>query len=130
LSVRVPGGTGRRRRHYRITPEGERALAAWLAEPTSDIPQVRSLGLLKLYFGQLADPEDLVALARAQQAMHRERQDFLGAMLERLRARGRPWQLAVGRLMRDAERAMIDNWAQVERSAEDAAAGRERRSSA
>jgi hypothetical protein len=90
---------------------------------------VRSLGLLNLYFGQLADPEDLVALARAQQAMHRERQDFLGAMLERLRARGRPWQLAVGKLMRDAERAMIDNWAQVERAAEDAT-GRGRRSSA
>jgi DNA-binding PadR family transcriptional regulator len=120
---------GRRRRHYRITPKGEKVLAAWLAEPTSEIPQVRSLALLKLYFGQLADPGDLVALARAQQAMHRERQDFLGAMLERLRARGRPWQLAVGQLMRDAERAMIDNWAQVERAAEDAA-GRERRSSA
>jgi len=43
-------------------------------------------------------------------------------MLERLRARGRPWQLAVGKLMRDAERAMADNWAQVERAAEDAAA--------
>ena len=52
-------------------------------------------------------------------------------MLERLRARGRPWQLAVGRLMRDAERAMADNWAQVERAAEDAAAAdRQRRSSA
>jgi PadR family transcriptional regulator, regulatory protein AphA len=121
--------TGRRRRHYRITPQGQQALAAWLAEPTSDVPQVRSLGLLKLYFGQLAHPEDLAALARAQQAMHRERQEFLGAMLERLRARGRPWQHAVGKLMRDAERAMIDNWAQVERAAEDAAK-REQRSSA
>jgi len=51
-------------------------------------------------------------------------------MLERLRARGRPWQLAVGKLMRDAERAMADSWAQVERTVEDAAADRERRSSA
>ena len=60
-----------------------------------------------------------------------ERYAFLGAMLERLRARGRPWQHAVGKLMRDAERAMIDNWAQVERAAENAAAAdRERRSSA
>ena len=47
-------------------------------------------------------------------------------MLERLRARGRPWQHAVGKLMHDVERAMIDNWAQVERAAEDAAAGRGR----
>ena len=122
--------TGRRRRHYRVTAEGEKALAAWLAEPTSEMPQVRSLAMLKLYFGQLAHPEDLVALARAQQAMHLERQEFLGAMLERLRARDRPWQLAVGTLMRDAEEAMADNWAQVERAAEDAAADRPRRSSA
>jgi PadR family transcriptional regulator, regulatory protein AphA len=123
--------TGRRRRHYRVTAEGEKALAAWLAEPTSEVPQMRSLALLKLYFGQLAHPEDLAALARAQQAMHRERQEFLGGMLERLRARDRPWQVAVGKLMRDAERAMADNWAQVERVAEDAAAAdRQRRSSA
>jgi hypothetical protein len=61
--------------------------------------------------------------------MHRERQEFLGGMLERLGARDRPWQLAVGRLMRDAEQAMLDNWAQVERAAEDAA-DREQRSSA
>ena len=123
--------TGRRRRHYRIGAEGENALAAWLAEPTSEDPQYRSLGLMKLYFGQLAHPADLAALARAQQAMHQERQEFLGAMLARLRARERPWQHAVGKLIRDAERAMADNWAQVERAAEDAAAAdRERRSSA
>jgi PadR family transcriptional regulator, regulatory protein AphA len=123
--------TGRRRRHYRVTAEGEKALAAWLAEPTSETPQIRSLALLKLYFGQLTDPGNVAALARAQQAMHQERQEFLRAMLERLRARERPWQHAVGRLMGDAERAMADNWAQVERAAEDAAAaGRERRSSA
>jgi PadR family transcriptional regulator, regulatory protein AphA len=122
--------TGRRRRHYRVSAEGEKALAAWLAEPTSEVPQMRSLALLKLYFGQLAHPEDLAALARAQQAMHRERQEFLGGMLERLRARDRPWQLAVGKLMRDAERAMADNWAQVEGVADDAAADRQQRSSA
>jgi hypothetical protein len=92
---------------------------------------VRSLAILKLYFGQLAHPEDLAALARAQQAMHLEREEFVGAMLERLRARERPWQHAVAKLMRDAERAMADNWVQVERAAEDAAAAdRRRRTSA
>jgi len=49
---------------------------------------------------------------------------LLGRDAERLQARERPWQLAVGKLMRDAERAMADNWAQVERAAEDAAADR------
>ena len=42
--------TGRRRRSYRITGEGRAALAAWLAEPTDEPPQIRSLGLLKLFF--------------------------------------------------------------------------------
>ena len=51
-------------------------------------------------------------------------------MLERLRARGRPWQLAVGKLMRDADRAMADSWAQVERVVEAVAVDREQQSSA
>jgi PadR family transcriptional regulator, regulatory protein AphA len=113
---------GRRRRHYRVTTEGEKALTAWLAEPTSEIPQVRSLAILKLYFGHFADPQDIAALARAQQQAHVEREELLGALLERLRASDRPWQLAVGMLMRDAARAMADNWAQVERAAETAGA--------
>jgi hypothetical protein len=66
-----------------------------------------------------------MACARCQ-----ERWAFLAATLERLRARDRPWQLAVGKLARDVERAMADNWAQVERAAENAAADREQRSSA
>src|SRR5215207_8562458 len=48
--------TGRRRRSYRITPEGRAALSAWLAEPAAEPPQLRSLGLLKLFFAQHAGP--------------------------------------------------------------------------
>jgi PadR family transcriptional regulator, regulatory protein AphA len=114
--------TGRRRRHYRATAEGEKALAAWLAEPTWEVPQVRSLGLLKLYFGQLARAEDVAALARAQREMHLDRQQMQAAMLERLRATERPWQLAVAELMTDAERVMADHWARVEQAAEAAGA--------
>jgi PadR family transcriptional regulator AphA len=121
--------TGRRRRHYRVTAEGEKALAAWLAEPISEAPQVRSLGLLKLYFGAFADPGDVAALARAQRAMHRERREWTAPMVQRLRAGDRPWQLAVAELMTEAEQIMAEHWARVERAAEDAAA-RERRSSA
>src|SRR3712207_4480950 len=47
--------TGRRRRSYRLTDEGRAALAAWLAEPTDEPPQLRSLGLLKLFFSQHAE---------------------------------------------------------------------------
>ncbi|HEV2896201.1 MAG TPA: PadR family transcriptional regulator, partial [Actinomycetota bacterium] len=48
--------TGRRRRSYRITADGRAALAGWLAEPADEPPQFRSLGLLKLFFSQHADP--------------------------------------------------------------------------
>jgi PadR family transcriptional regulator AphA len=123
--------TGRRRRHYRVTGDGRKVLEGWLAEPTWEVPQLRSLALLKLYFGMLTDAEDVAALARAQQQMHQERRVQQEAMLERLRASDRPWQLAVAELMTEAELTMADHWAQVQRAAEDAAAAdRERRSSA
>lgn len=52
--------TGRRRRHYRITAKGRRALDAWRAEPTDAIPELRAPALLKLFFG--ADPAELAPL--------------------------------------------------------------------
>jgi DNA-binding PadR family transcriptional regulator len=48
---------GRRRRLYEITAAGREALAAWRAEPTDAIPELRSPALLKLFFG--ADPTEL-----------------------------------------------------------------------
>jgi len=63
---------GRRRRTYAITQDGQQALAAWLAEPSRERPQIRSLGMLQLYFGEFARPEDRAALAAAQIEVHRE----------------------------------------------------------
>jgi DNA-binding PadR family transcriptional regulator len=52
---------GRRRKLYSITQAGRDALAAWLsAEPGDELPEVRDIGLLKVFFG--ADP--LVFAAR------------------------------------------------------------------
>jgi len=45
---------GRRRKHYRITAKGRKALREWLAEATVEFTELRDLGLLKLFFG--ADP--------------------------------------------------------------------------
>ena len=42
---------GRRRRLYSLTERGHEALAAWRAEPTEDLPELRDPGLLKLFFG-------------------------------------------------------------------------------
>jgi PadR family transcriptional regulator, regulatory protein AphA len=110
--------TGRRRRSYRITAEGRAALAAWLAEPTDEPLQVRSLGLLKLFFSQHAAPEDVAELARVQAEQLRGGAELTAAIIARLQARGdRPGQLAVAEIMSDAFQAMARHWERVERAA-------------
>ncbi len=67
LSVRREEG-GRRRKHYKITAEGRKALKEWLAESTAEMAELRDPGLLKLFFG--ADPK---SLAEAQLPAHQGR---------------------------------------------------------
>jgi PadR family transcriptional regulator AphA len=69
---------GRRRKLYRITDKGRRALRDWRAEPTADLSELRDPGLLKLFFG--ADRKDL---ARVQLDAHRRQL----AEYERIRSR-------------------------------------------
>lgn len=57
---------GRRRKIYSLTPAGRDALHEWAAEPTSEIYELRDVGLLKLFFG--ADPK---VIAPAQLEAHR-----------------------------------------------------------
>ncbi len=59
---------GRRRRHYKLTAAGRKALRKWLAEPTSGMAELRDPGMLKLFLG--GDP---TTLAEAQLPTHRER---------------------------------------------------------
>ncbi|HEX2129072.1 MAG TPA: PadR family transcriptional regulator [Solirubrobacterales bacterium] len=56
---------GRRRRLFSLTDAGQDALAAWRDEPTDELPELRDLSLLKMFFG--GDP---AALAAAQLAAH------------------------------------------------------------
>lgn len=58
--------SGRRRRVYRLTTAGLKALDAWRSEPTPELYEIRDAGLLKLFFG--ADP---AALAETQLEAHR-----------------------------------------------------------
>jgi PadR family transcriptional regulator AphA len=51
--------TGRRRKLYKITPKGTRALDEWRTETTSALAELREPALLKLFFG--ADPAGLAA---------------------------------------------------------------------
>jgi PadR family transcriptional regulator AphA len=66
---------GRRRRTYSITDAGRAALSDWLREPTVEPPELRDLGLLKLFFGDLAGDAAVVELATVQLAARRERLD-------------------------------------------------------
>jgi DNA-binding PadR family transcriptional regulator len=67
LSERREEG-GRRRRHYKITAKGRKALREWLGEPTGEMAEMRDPAMLKLFFG--ADPK---AMAEAQLPAHRNR---------------------------------------------------------
>jgi DNA-binding PadR family transcriptional regulator len=61
---------GRRRRTYTLTAAGEEALGAWLADQSTEAMQVRDLGLLKLFFADSLEPEQIVALARSEAEAH------------------------------------------------------------
>ncbi len=66
---------GRRRRVFALTKGGRAALEAWLGSPTREHIELRDPGLLKLFFMPLVGEEDVVALAREQAALHRQRLD-------------------------------------------------------
>ena len=59
---------GRRRKRYRLTEQGRDAMTDWRAETTSELGELRSPGLLKVFFG--ADP---ALIAVAQLAAHEEK---------------------------------------------------------
>lgn len=59
---------GRRRKHYKVTPKGRKALRDWLAEPTGELAELRDTALLRVFFG--ADPR---AQADGQVRAHREK---------------------------------------------------------
>jgi DNA-binding PadR family transcriptional regulator len=59
---------GRRRRVYRLSAAGRKALRAWRADPRTDLYELRDPGLLKLFCG--ADP---APLAETQVERHERR---------------------------------------------------------
>jgi PadR family transcriptional regulator, regulatory protein AphA len=56
---------GRRRKRYTITAKGREALARWRDEATEEMPELRDLSLLKLFFGG-----DVKGIAAAQADVH------------------------------------------------------------
>jgi len=105
--------TGRRRRVYSITEEGRRALKDWLCEPTSEAPQIRDIGLLKLFFHDaLGGEDDIVALARAQEQSHRDKLSTYEEL-----ERTVPEEAVFGRATLQAglafERSFIEFWSEI-----------------
>lgn len=64
---------GRRRRMVAITPAGLERLIAWLERPTTARTELRDLGLLQLFFMDLASDDARLRLAQEQLAIHRAR---------------------------------------------------------
>ncbi|MEW6472130.1 MAG: PadR family transcriptional regulator [Actinomycetota bacterium] len=105
---------GRRRRLFSITDAGREELQRWLEAPTKEHPEVRDLGLLKLYFSGLTSPARIRRLAEEQIALHRERlaeYDALAKEMTRFE-RLRPHQVPI-RMGYLFEQAVISFWESV-----------------
>jgi DNA-binding PadR family transcriptional regulator len=76
--TREPGG--RRRKLYELTQAGRDALQAWLREePASELPELRDVSLLKVFFGAEPGPVAEVQL-RAHQAKLAEYEELERAL--------------------------------------------------
>ena len=71
------------RRVYSLTDGGRRALDAWLAE-TGESYEVRDEGLLKLFFGDLVRPKQLLDLVGRRRAWYLESASLFRAIGEEL----------------------------------------------
>jgi PadR family transcriptional regulator, regulatory protein AphA len=67
-----------RRTEYALTPAGEQALHDWLTDTDHAIFEVRDEGLLRLFFGDVLEKEEVLANLRAQR-------DFFDFVLQRFR---------------------------------------------
>ena len=105
---------GRRRRVYTITDHGRGELERWLREPATEPPQLRDLGLLKLFFSNLTSAADVRSLAEAQAAAHRERLALYEAIEASIPAEAPdPFPFATLRMGLMCERAFIAFWDEI-----------------
>jgi PadR family transcriptional regulator AphA len=106
---------GRHRRHFTITEEGRRALAEWLAEPTIEpAPELRHSGLLKLFFSELVSTDQVVALAKTQEAWHRQQLDLYERIVDRFGDRPElSRRVATARLGVTYARTFAEFWADI-----------------
>jgi PadR family transcriptional regulator AphA len=70
LVIETREAGGRRRRVFEITDAGMAALTTWLDQPSSEPTELRDLGLLQLFFTDLAPHEARLRLAQQQLSIH------------------------------------------------------------
>jgi PadR family transcriptional regulator AphA len=111
--------SGRRRRRFRVTPEGRAALQEWLAVPTAEFTELRDAGLLQLFLG--ADP---APLAQIQLNTHKERLQEYEELQKSLTDHAAPEGvlLALEAGVRH-EREWVDFWGELDGKAPGGAAG-------
>lgn len=100
--------SGRRRKTYALSAKGRRALERWREAPTDELPELRDLSLLKLFFG--GDP---AKLAGPQAAAHRAKLESYRALLASDTGgepRG-PWRTLEAGL--GHEREWVDFWSKL-----------------
>jgi PadR family transcriptional regulator AphA len=81
---------GRRRRSFTITTAGETALGTWLDRPSGAPTELRDLGLLQLFFADLASGEARLRLAEQQLAIHRAKLSAYQEDVRLERSQGEP----------------------------------------
>lgn len=105
---------GRRRRTYTITEAGRAELGEWLSGPAERPFEIRDVAQLKLFFGELGGRDHIVALAREQVRLNRERLSAFEAIGERVADRPDiPARVAPLELGLRITRATIAFWEEV-----------------
>ncbi len=117
---------GRRRQIFAITTDGVVALSTWLERPSAEPTELRDLGLLQLFFADLATVDAQLRLAETQLAIHRAKLD---AYQEDKRLERRPsgsrggqrtvehWRGVTLGMGLSYEAAAVDFWSGVEANA-------------
>lgn len=111
---------GRRRKTYTLTQHGRTALSAWLAEPAGAHFEMRDIAEIKLFFNELAHPDDITRLAKDQITQHERRIAEYDHMQSRY---GNTPDLATRLVTLDLglrmEHAALDFWREVHQHAEE-----------
>jgi DNA-binding PadR family transcriptional regulator len=104
---------GRHRRVFHLTAAGRAALRRGLADPGGPPMETRDPAQLKLFFADLGDPGDVVALAREQAALHRRWLDDYRARRAALDPSDKARLTSRARILRLGvlhEQAYVDFW--------------------